>query len=62
METIGDAYMVVGGVPIPDDAHAQKVAGFALDQVQSVTDLTSPISGDPIRVSRSPDVQRFKYQ
>ena len=43
--------MVVGGVPIPDDAHAEKVAGFALDQVQSVSDMTSPISGDPIRVS-----------
>uniref|UniRef100_A0A665UJ65 guanylate cyclase n=1 Tax=Echeneis naucrates TaxID=173247 RepID=A0A665UJ65_ECHNA len=30
VETIGDAYMVVGGVPVPTQTHAHRVANFAL--------------------------------
>ena len=31
IKTIGDAYLAVCGLPIPDSEHAQKVANFALD-------------------------------
>ena len=30
VETIGDAYMVVGGLPTSDPNHAQQVANFAV--------------------------------
>ncbi|MCZ8156905.1 MAG: hypothetical protein O9264_12330 [Leptospira sp.] len=31
IKTIGDAYMVAGGLPMPSDNHARQVADFALD-------------------------------
>lgn len=31
IKTIGDAYMAVGGLPVPDDQHCQKVACMALE-------------------------------
>lgn len=34
IKTIGDAYMVVGGLPTPCPGHAQAVAAFALDVLQ----------------------------
>ena len=36
IKTIGDAYMVVGGLPAPDALHAERVAGFALDMLEVV--------------------------
>ena len=50
VETIGDAYMVVGGVPEPSTLHAQKVANFALDMVKKAAEVSSPATGNPIQV------------
>lgn len=50
METIGDAYMVVGGVPIPKDTHAERVANFALGMRISAREVKNPITGQPIQV------------
>ncbi len=36
IKTIGDAYMVVGGIPMPRSDHAQAVAEMALDMQQEV--------------------------
>lgn len=36
IKTIGDAYMVVGGLPEPDARHAERVASFALDMLEVV--------------------------
>jgi class 3 adenylate cyclase len=36
IKTIGDAYMVVGGIPIPRSDHAEAVAEMALDMQQEV--------------------------
>jgi class 3 adenylate cyclase len=37
IKTIGDAYMVVGGIPIPCDNHAEAIAEMALEMQQEVT-------------------------
>ncbi len=39
IKTIGDAYMVVGGVPIETPDHARRVAEFALDMIDGVNDV-----------------------
>ncbi|XP_076827686.1 guanylate cyclase soluble subunit beta-2 [Brachyhypopomus gauderio] len=50
VETIGDAYMVVGGVPIPRDTHAERVANFALGMRIAAREVTNPITGQPIQI------------
>jgi PAS domain S-box-containing protein len=36
IKTIGDAYMVAGGLPIPKDNHAEAIAQMALDMQQAI--------------------------
>ncbi|CAJ0968210.1 unnamed protein product [Ranitomeya imitator] len=50
VETIGDAYMVVGGVPVPVETHVQRVANFALGMRLAAKEVINPISGDPIQI------------
>ncbi|XP_069495611.1 guanylate cyclase soluble subunit beta-2-like [Ambystoma mexicanum] len=50
VETIGDAYMVVGGVPIPVASHAERVANFALGMRIAAREVTNPITGEPIQI------------
>ncbi|XP_031414700.1 guanylate cyclase soluble subunit beta-2 [Clupea harengus] len=50
VETIGDAYMVVGGVPISTETHAERVANFALGMRIAAREVTSPITGEPIQI------------
>ena len=43
VETIGDAYMVVSGLPVPNgDDHAREVAGMSLDLLQSISSFQIP--------------------
>lgn len=39
IKTIGDAYMVVGGLPIPRDDHAEAIANMALEMQQIMDDF-----------------------
>ncbi|MDY6783984.1 MAG: adenylate/guanylate cyclase domain-containing protein [Cyanobacteriota bacterium] len=39
IKTIGDAYMVVGGLPIPREDHAEAIAQLALDMQQAIADF-----------------------
>ncbi|TDG96370.1 hypothetical protein EPR50_G00239450 [Perca flavescens] len=50
VETIGDAYMVVGGVPIPTETHAHRVANFALGMRIAAREVTNPVTGKPIQI------------
>lgn len=42
METIGDAYMVVSGVPERSHYHAEHVADLALDMISAMPTLCDP--------------------
>ncbi|XP_070193833.1 uncharacterized protein [Littorina saxatilis] len=50
VETIGDAYMVVGGVPERSADHAQRVARFAIDIVGQAAQVPSPATGQPLQI------------
>ncbi|MBD2176998.1 PAS domain S-box protein [Pseudanabaena sp. FACHB-1998] len=39
IKTIGDAYMVAGGIPLPNENHAEAIASMALEMVQKVNEL-----------------------
>ncbi|XP_069071535.1 guanylate cyclase soluble subunit beta-2-like [Pleurodeles waltl] len=50
VETIGDAYMVVGGVPVPVSTHAERVANFALGMIIAAKEVKNPVTGNPIQI------------
>ncbi|XP_078266183.1 guanylate cyclase soluble subunit beta-2-like [Rhinoraja longicauda] len=50
VETIGDAYMVVGGVPVPISSHAERVANFSLAMIIAAKGVTNPVTGKPIQI------------
>lgn len=49
IKTIGDAYMVVGGLPDKEPFHAEKIADFALDMITAIQ-LYREKSGYPIQL------------
>ena len=51
VETIGDAYMVVGGLPQRNRTHAECVANQGLDMMYYCRRVCRPDNGNPIRVS-----------
>ena len=50
VETIGDAYMIVSGVPETTAVHAQLVANFAMDMVEEAGLVKSPATSLPLQV------------
>lgn len=49
IKTIGDAYMVTGGVPEPREDHCQAVAAFAVDMLEAVSKHIS-WTGEPMQI------------
>mmetsp|Transcript_29543 Transcript_29543/g.45097 ORF Transcript_29543/g.45097 Transcript_29543/m.45097 type:complete len:753 (-) Transcript_29543:178-2436(-) len=50
VETIGDAYMCCSGLPDPHKNHAEDIANFSIAVKECVKLVTSPLSGQPIRL------------
>ena len=46
VETVGDAYIVVGGVPERTPNHAVNVANQGLDMINATKDVKNPRSGE----------------
>ncbi len=44
IKTIGDAYMVVGGLPMPRSDHAEAIAQMALDMQQAITKFSKGLT------------------
>ena len=51
VETIGDAYMVVGGLPTRCSDHAERVCKQALDMIKYSQRVRNPVNGQNIEVS-----------
>jgi PAS domain S-box-containing protein len=49
IKTIGDAYMVAGGIPIPTANHADAIAAMALDMIDKVDELRL-LTGKPLQI------------
>lgn len=49
IKTIGDAYMVASGVPIPRDDHVAALAGMALDMLKAVEKISRQ-TGRPLNI------------
>ena len=58
VETIGDAYMVVAGVPEVISDHAQRVCNFGLDMIGAASSVPSPATGKPLQVHQ-PQLPNF---
>ena len=50
VETIGDAYVVVGGLPTFTEHHADDVVSMAFGMVEVTEMVTSPADNQPIKV------------
>ncbi|MEC4802866.1 MAG: adenylate/guanylate cyclase domain-containing protein [Jaaginema sp. PMC 1079.18] len=49
IKTIGDAYMVVGGLPVPREDHAEAIAEIALEMQAAIAQLQQEID-EPIKI------------
>ena len=50
IKTIGDAYMVAGGIPLPRDDHAEAIAEMALAMGPRDGARARPTTGSPLEV------------
>lgn len=49
-ETIGDEYLVVGGITVPITSHALRVANLAYGRGAASQEITNPMVEGPIQV------------
>ena len=50
VETIGDAYMVVGGLQEYVETHADQVVAMAMGMIDATTGVLSTLDNQPIQV------------
>lgn len=56
VETIGDAYMVVGGVPERTPDHMNRICDMALGMIHESNLVISPATKKPLQVASSPSM------
>ncbi|NES08389.1 MAG: adenylate/guanylate cyclase domain-containing response regulator, partial [Okeania sp. SIO2F4] len=49
IKTIGDAYMIVGGLPTPREDHAEAIAEMALDMLHQIKEISEQ-QGKPLQI------------
>lgn len=59
VETIGDAYVIVGGLPEPVEDHADRCVKMGLDMVKVIATVRSPADSQPIQVSTRLEILYF---
>ena len=59
VETIGDAYMVVSGLPERTDNHASEIVEMAFDMLDNITTLNNPVTKEPMKI-RVGKLNRFQ--
>jgi len=50
IKTIGDAYMVVAGLPLADPDPDDTIAKLALDMVEAISGFRDPVTHEPVRI------------
>lgn len=50
LETIGDAYLVLSGLPHACEDHADRLAAFAVDMMAASREVNSPVTGMPLQI------------
>ncbi|KAH9373190.1 hypothetical protein HPB48_004935 [Haemaphysalis longicornis] len=50
VETIGDAYVVVAGVPDFVEDHADRLVAMGLDMITATKSVANPVNGEPIQM------------
>ena len=50
VETIGDAYMVVSGLPEKSETHADSVATFALEMIDVMSSIENPVTKTALQI------------
>ncbi|KAK2716102.1 hypothetical protein QYM36_010622 [Artemia franciscana] len=54
VETVGDAYMIVGGVPEPCSDHAERVCSMGLGMLQGIRGVAEPFSASRMESNSMP--------
>uniref|UniRef100_A0A914C088 guanylate cyclase n=1 Tax=Acrobeloides nanus TaxID=290746 RepID=A0A914C088_9BILA len=50
VETVGDSYMIVGGIPESIESHCEKICHVALGMIWEGRSVTDPISSRPLQI------------
>lgn len=50
VETIGDAYMVISGAPVPTDHHVEFITDFAFSIIEAISKINDPSTSQSLKI------------